>query len=211
VNFESINIKESNINGTVFDYKIGETFYKNIKLPLIGTYQVCNCALVLNVIDILRKNFHLSESAITEGIAAVKWPGRFEILHKNPVFIADGGHNPHGIHGTVDSICHHFPNSKIIAIMGVMADKDLTPMLEILAPVVKSVHTVKPNNPRAMEPELLADKFRDKGIKAVSHNEIEKGVAAAFSEATPDDIICALGSFYMYADIADAVKKLTSD
>lgn len=211
VNFESINIKTSNIDGTVFDYKVGETLYEDIKLPLIGTYQVYNCALVLNVVDILRKKFHLSKTAITDGIAAVKWPGRFEILHKNPIFIADGGHNPHGIQGTVDSICHHFPNSKIIAVMGVMADKDLTPMLEILAPVVKSVHTVKPDNPRAMEPELLANKFREKGIKATAYDEIEKGVAAAFSEATPDDIICALGSFYMYGDIAAAVKKLISD
>ena len=95
--------------------------------------------------------------------------------------------------------------------MGVMADKDLTPMLEILAPIVKSVHTVKPDNPRAMVPELLAENFREKGIKATAYAEIEKGVAAAFKEATPDDVICALGSFYMYGDIAAAVKKLTSD
>ena len=211
VNFESINLKKSDIDGAVFDYSVNDTLYENIIIPLIGTYQIYNCALVLNVVDILRKKFHLSKTAITDGIAAVKWPGRFEILHKSPVFIADGGHNPHGIQGTVDSIRHHFPDKKIITIMGVMADKDLTPMLEILAPVVKSVHTVKPDNPRAMEPELLAEKLREKGIKATAYAEIEKGVAAAFKEATPDDVICALGSFYMYGDIAAAVKKLISD
>ena len=98
-----------------------------------------------------------------------------------------------------------------MVIMGVMADKDVSPMLDILTPLVKSAYTVKPNNPRAMDPELLAEKFRERGIAATAYNEIERGVACAFNDARPDDVICALGSFYMYSDIADAVKKLTCE
>ena len=94
--------------------------------------------------------------------------------------------------------------------MGVMGDKDVSPMLDILAPLVKSAYTVKPNNPRAMDPEVLAEYFRNRGIRATACNEIEQGVASALKEANADDIICALGSFYMYGDIAAAVDKLSN-
>ena len=206
-NFDNLKVKESNIDGSIFDYTVGSETYENVYIPLPGTYQVYNCALVLTAIEVLKKKFNLDKISIIKGIAEVKWPGRFEVLHKNPIFIADGGHNPHGIQGTADSIRHHFQNRKIIAIMGVMADKDVSPMLDILAPLVKSAYTVKPNNPRAMEPEQLAAHFRTRGIPAIACDEIQKGVAAAFSEANTDDVICALGSFYMYADIAEAVKN----
>ena len=49
------------------------------------------------------------------------------------------------------------------------------------------------------------------GDFATAYNDIERGVACAFNDARPDDVICALGSFYMYNDIADAVKKLTCE
>lgn len=206
-NFDKLKVNESKIDGSVFDFTTDSETYKNVYIPLPGTYQVYNCALVLTAIEVLKKKFILDKKSIVDGIAEVKWPGRFEVLHKNPIFIADGGHNPHGIQGTADSIRHHFQNRKIIAIMGVMADKDVSPMLDILAPLVKSAYTVKPNNPRAMEPEQLAAHFRTRGIPAIACDEIQKGVAAAFSEANADDVICALGSFYMYADIAEAVKN----
>ena len=209
-NFEKLNIKDSTIDGAIFDYSVEDTIYENVHIPLPGTYQVYNCALVLTVIEVLKKRFTLDKESVITGIADVKWPGRFEVLRRNPIFIADGGHNPHGIQGTADSIRHHFQNRKIIAIMGVMGDKDVSPMLDILAPLVKSAYTVKPNNPRAMDPEVLAEYFRNRGIRATACNEIEQGVAAALKEANADDIICALGSFYMYGDIAAAVDKLSN-
>lgn len=211
VDFESLNVKECTINGAIFDYTVNDSLYENVHIPLPGTYQSRNCALVLTTIELLKKKFDISKEAVIEGIASVKWPGRFEVLCRKPIFIADGGHNPHGIQGTADSIRHHFQNKKVMVIMGVMADKDVSPMLDILTPLVKSAYTVKPNNPRAMDPELLAEKFRERGIAATAYNDIERGVACAFNDARPDDVICALGSFYMYNDIADAVKKLTCE
>lgn len=225
VDFNRLNVKESDIYGSVFDWKpasgsastAGSTAMKDLKIPLAGTYQVYNAALVLTVIEVLSEKFRLPESAIYEGLASVKWPGRFELLRRDPVFIADGGHNPHGITGTVRSIEHHFPGKKIIAVIGVMADKDVGSILDILLPHVKRVYTVRPDNPRAMDPALLAEKINNwfENTGAGSHASVaiacgtpSEGVRAAYAEADKDDVICALGSFYMYADIADAVRKL---
>lgn len=206
--FSSLKVIKSGIDGNIFNFTTQNNKYNGLFLPLPGTYQVYNAALVLTVLDVLHAKYKIPEQAVREGFAAVKWPGRFEVLHREPVFIADGGHNPHGIRGTVDSIRHHFPGKKIIAVMGVMADKDVDAMLDIVLPVVKSVHTVRPANPRSMDPELLAEIIRSKGVAAASHGQIQEGVSAAFAEASQSDVICSLGSFYMYADIADAVKKI---
>lgn len=206
--FSTLKVTSTAIDKTIFDFTVNGKTFSNIELPLTGTYQIYNAALVLTVLDKLSHKFNISEEAIKSGIASVKWPGRFEILCQNPTFIADGGHNPHGIKGTVDSIQKHFPNKKIIAVLGVMADKDTSKMFEILAPLIKSAHTVEPPNPRAMKPRELADRLSVLGINATAHSEIFDGVKAAFDEANEDDIICALGSFYMYADILDAVKKI---
>lgn len=208
VDFSTLEVVSTSIDKTVFNFTLNGKFYQNIELPLTGTYQIYNAALVLTVLDKLSDKFIISKDDIKAGIATVKWPGRFEILCHNPTFIADGGHNPHGIKGTVDSIKQHFPGKKIIAILGVMADKDTSSMFEIIAPLIKKAHTVEPPNPRAMKPNELASRLSKLGINAISHNSVYDGVKSAFDEANEDDIICALGSFYMYADILDSVKKI---
>ena len=64
------------------------------------------------------------EEAIREGLASVKWPARFEVLSKDPLIIADGGHNPEGIDAAIESVKTYFKDEKILLLTGVMADKD---------------------------------------------------------------------------------------
>lgn len=206
--FHAITVKESGIEGSVFDCTVNGTTYADLKLPLPGTYQVYNAALVLTALGILSRKFRISRQAVFDGFAAVKWPGRFELLRKDPIFIADGAHNPHGIRGTAESLAHHFPGRKVIVILGIMADKDVDAMLGSLLPLVQKAYTVRPENPRAMDPGLLADKIASRGVPAQACASVEDGVRAAFAHASKDDIICAIGSFYMYGDIADAVEKI---
>ena len=92
--------------------------------------------------------------------------------------------------------------------MGIMADKDVEAMLDLLLPLVKEAYAVRPDNPRAMDPTLLADKIRSRGIPAQAYEHVEDGVQAAYARASEDDILCAVGSFYMYGEVADAVEKL---
>ncbi len=205
--YHTLKIKKSGIEGAVFDYTIGAKNYRDLFVPLPGYYQVYNAALVLNAIAILSKSFPISEQAIREGLAQVKWPGRFELLCRKPLFIADGAHNPHGIRGTAESIAHHFPGKKIILIIGVMADKEIEPMLDLILPYVERAYTVTPPNPRAMEAEALAQKISSRGIHVTACGSVENGVKTAFAEASPEEILCSLGSLYMYGEIADSVRK----
>ena len=95
--------KESSatLEGTVFDY----LHYTNLHLPLLGAYQPYNATLVLSAIHLLREQgFSIAEGAVREGLLAVRWPARFELLSRDPIIIYDGGHNPEGVRAAVASI-----------------------------------------------------------------------------------------------------------
>ena len=95
--------------------------YAEMTLPLVGSYQPYNAALAITAVELLRnKGYKIDDSDILNGIAKVKWPGRFEVIGKNPVFILDGSHNPQGMEATAGSLVKHFgSDKKIIFVFGV--------------------------------------------------------------------------------------------
>ncbi|MFB4475667.1 glutamate ligase domain-containing protein, partial [Oceanobacillus caeni] len=84
------------------------------------------------------------------------WPGRFEIIHQKPIVVIDGAHNIDSINALVDNLTKYFHDKKIIAILGILKDKDVDQIIERVSPVVHSFITVTPGNPRAMKAEDLA-------------------------------------------------------
>ena len=208
VDYSTLAPGEIDLDGQTFSF--GER--KDLRIPLVGTYQPMNAALVLTTLDVLKgKGWNISEENIREGLAATKWPGRFEVLQRDPVFIVDGGHNPHGIKATADSLAAHFPNQKIHFLMGVMADKDVSTILDYILPLAADFIAVKPDNPRAMDPELLAEKIREHGVPAKAAPTVADGVAMALAEAAPDEAVCALGSLYMSGEVRACFNKTGLD
>ena len=89
--FDAIRLVEDSLDGQVFDY----VNQKGLQMPLLGAHQLKNAAMALTVIDALRKRgWKITEEAVRRGLASVKWPARFEVLHRSPLFLLDGGHNP---------------------------------------------------------------------------------------------------------------------
>lgn len=204
--FSTIKLNGFNLTSCTFDF--GK--YKNIVLPLAGTYQPKNAALAIKTLEVLaKKGYNITENDIVQGLGGVKWPGRFELLCLSPVFILDGAHNPHGILATADSLKRHFPDKKIVFLTGVMADKDVENMIETIAPLGERFITVTPNNPRAMTGEKLAEVLRAHGCNAESAPDIEAGVRKAIEYAEENGVVCALGSLYFSQDIRLTVEKIT--
>ena len=208
----SIEVLDSSVSGNVINYKD----YKNIAIPLAGIYQATNTAIALEVLTVLSETLNITRENIVSGLAKVSWPGRFEIMNKTPLFLYDGAHNMHGLTATLDSLSKYFTDKKFIILTGMMADKDVSSMVELLASHVKKVITTRPDNPRAMDPTELAQKFinshscasgtfrqNDVYITENIHDAINK----AFEVADSDDIICALGSLYMYKDIKGELQN----
>lgn len=203
--FTSLNVHEYSLTGTILDYKK----YKNIKLALAGTYQPYNAAVVITAIEVLRKKgWKIEDKDIYDGLANVKWPGRFELLRRDPIFMIDGAHNPHGINAMSECIKTIFKGQKPVFLVGIMADKDVSHMTEMISELAKSVVTVRPDNKRAMEADRLADYFACEGLIVESCETIDDGVRASIRAAGKDGVVVALGSLYFSGDVRAAVARL---
>lgn len=205
VDHEELSVKKMTLCGTELDF--GK--HKDITLSLLGTYQPRNASNVLCAIDILRNmGIQISDEAIKHGLSQVVWHARFELLCKEPVILADGGHNPEGIDCALESIKQYFPNQKVAMITGVMADKDYEYMAKKMALVAEKVFCVTSANPRALDSEKFAAVFEKLGVDSVSCGTVQNAVKEAISLAknTKLPIVC-LGSLYTYGEIAKQIKE----
>ena len=183
--------------------------YGELSIALIGSYQLDNVSVVLKVIEVLnKKGYNLTPEAVREGLAKAYWPGRFEVVMRNPVFVVDGAHNPHGIRATAAGLKAIFNDEKLHIIFGVMADKDYNEMLDIILPFAKEVLAVTPDNSRALPADRLAEIIREKGVRAESFEQLTVSVDQAIINAGTDEVICAIGSLYMIGDIKKYIKKI---
>ena len=199
-------VREMTLSGTVVDYGKRE----NVQLPLLGTYQPQNLATVLSTVDVLQsRGLQISEEAVRAGLAAVRWRGRFEKLCDKPLIFSDGAHNPEGIAAAAKGIAHYFPDRPVALLTGVMADKDYTDMVRMLAPVTCRVFTLTPDNPRSLDAADYAAVYAKAGVEASAHDTVEDAVAAAVAYAretgTP---LFSLGSLYMYVEVTDVLEKM---
>ncbi|MDO4564873.1 MAG: folate family ECF transporter S component [Clostridia bacterium] len=200
--FDKLSLHSYDVNGQSFSYKERN----NLWLPLIGEYQTRNAALVLEVVEALkRRGWEISEEAVYIGLHNVRIPARFEVLSRAPVFIVDGGHNPMGVDGSMRTAERLFPGRKFRVIMGVMADKDVDSILRRVVPQTERFYAVAPDNPRAMEAEELSRRACELGAAASPFETVEAAVRAALFEAGSEDIILALGSLYMAGDIREFI------
>ena len=200
--FSSITVSEDTIHGQVFSYKT----YRDLHLPLLGSHQLKNAAVVVEVVEALRsRGYQISDEALRQGLAQTKWAGRFEVLHEAPVFIADGGHNRQCVEAVQDALKTYFPQKEILLIMGVLADKDYHAMIDLLVPMAKRIYTVTPDSPRALRAEDLAQQLSCYGKPTDVCSSAAQAVARAFADAQEDDVICSVGSLYMTGEIRTAV------
>lgn len=130
--------------------------------PLAGKHQADNIATALEVITVLRKSgYEISEEAIVKGIKNTRWPGRFTLLGRKPLFFIDGAHNEDAARRLKESIDTYFPEQKWIYIMGVFKDKEFEKIAELMSPSAKTVHTVSlPNSERTLSAQQLADALK---------------------------------------------------
>ena len=196
--FNRIKREEFSLDGVM----LGLDPYGDILLPLAGAYQPKNAAVAITALELLiEKGYHISGADIAAGLAGVRWPGRFEILGRDPVFILDGAHNPLGIEATADSLRRHFGERKIVFVVGVMADKDVDLMISYIAAQADAFIAVRPDNPRALGEKALAEKLATYGVPVSARDTISAGVAEAVERAGKEGIVCALGSLYFSGDI----------
>lgn len=203
--FDGLVLKAHTLEGQVFD--CGSR--KNLVLPLLGDHQLHNASVVLSIADtLIGEGWKISEQNIYDGIRDVRWPGRFDIVCRKPLFIIDGGHNPQCIEALVKNIRDYLAGKKVIALTGVLADKDYADMYKPVMPLVDRFACITPPNPRKLEAEQLARYLRQAGAQAQASESILDGVKKAMELAGGDGVVLCFGSLYSIGGIRDALKDL---
>ena len=203
--FDGLVLKAHTLEGQVFD--CGSR--KNLVLPLLGDHQLHNASVVLSIADtLIGEGWKISEQNIYDGIRDVRWPGRFDIVCRKPLFIIDGGHNPQCIEALVKNIRDYLAGKKVIALTGVLADKDNADMYKPVMPLVDRFVCITPPNPRKLEAEQLARYLRQAGAQAQASESILDGVKKAMDLAGEDGVVLCFGSLYSIGGIRDALKDL---
>ena len=203
--FDGLKLKAHSLEGQVFD--CGHR--KDLVLPLLGDHQLHNASVVLSVIDtLIEKGWRITEQNIRDGLRDVSWPGRFDIVSRDPLFVIDGGHNPQCIEALVKNIRDYLTGRTVIALTGVLADKDYGDMYKPVMPLVKEFVCITPPNPRRLIAAELAAHLQEKGAVATPCDSIEKGVRTALKKAGKDGVVLCFGSLYTIGDIRNALLSL---
>ena len=203
--FDSLKLISHDLTGQVFD--CGRR--KALVLPLLGDHQLHNAAVVLGIADtLMEKGWSLTEDNIREGLRDVSWPGRFDIMTREPLFIIDGGHNPQCIEALVKNIQDYLSGKKVVVLTGVLADKDYADMYKPVMPLVQEFVCITPPNPRKLDAALLAQHLTNAGATATACASTEEGVRTAIKKAGPDGVVLSFGSLYSIGDIRDALVRV---
>lgn len=175
-----------------FDY--GE--FKKLEITLSGTYQLQNCALALDVILELRKQgYRISEKAIRQGLKETTWPGRFTVLSKQPLLIADGAHNEDAAKKLRESIDFYFTNKRIVYIMGMLKDKECEKVIAHTCDRADQIITLTPpENKRALPAYELAGLIQEINPNVTAASSVEEALEMALLLTTKEDVIIAFGS-----------------
>lgn len=196
-------VLEADFTGQRFCYK-GEEY----TLSLAGSYQTENAVLALEALRILdERGYHTTLEQRKEGLWATHWNGRLTIIHKDPLFIVDGAHNPAAADMLEDSVRKYFKDRRLFFIMGVFKDKDYPYIIRKLCPYAEQILAIEtPDNPRALPAEELAKAIRPYNANVRAEKNIPRAVEELFEMAGKDDVILSFGSLSFIGEITRIVN-----
>lgn len=174
-------------------------------LSLLGEHQVVNAVTALAAIEGFGKRSQLAApaGAVKQGLAAVKWLGRLEILDFAPYLILDSAMNGDSAEKLVAALNHCFPGLKKTFIFGASADHPVRDMLAALAPESEQILTVASRHPRAAAPLKLAEVAANLGGRATAISNVEAALEQALAVVGRDGLICVTGSLFLVADVRE--------
>ena len=144
----------------------------------------------------LPASISLDEQGIRAGIARTVWPGRLEVMHRNPVVLLDGAHNPQGAKVLAEFL-QKFSGKRIVCVYGILGNKCYKESTSLIAPLCDEIIVTKPHTPRALDPELLAREVRQYTDKVIIEDNSDKALELALSRVSSEDIVLCSGSLYL--------------
>lgn len=183
---------------------LGESEISNFKfqIPLLGEHQRTNAALAAATVRLLRFALPVSDEQLRAGLANVNWPGRLQLVQRGAqMLLLDGAHNSAGIAALQRALTEHFPGKRPTLVLGMLADKDWSAMVAILAPLAARIVTA----PVASERTVSAEDLRAACVATGTGRPVKAAasVAEALKLVAPDPFVLVTGSLYFLGDVME--------
>jgi dihydrofolate synthase/folylpolyglutamate synthase len=165
--------------------------------PLLGGYQLYNAATAVGAVEALSHyNIDISGSAIFKGLASVEWPGRLEVVQRSPLVVLDSAKDMEAMRALAEAI-KDLPHKKLIAVVSISSDKNISEMIRNLSPVVDrfivTSHTVMG---RAAERVKIGEEVEKSKKPWESIELVDDAVSRALVLAGIDDMVLVTGSVF---------------
>lgn len=178
--------------------------YPYLEVGLFGDHQFMNAATALGLIESLRfYDIIIPDRAIRDGLKNVKWPGRLQVLRRNPFVVLDGAQNRASAHALREAVRKYFNYNKLILILGISKDKDIKGICEELEPISDEIILTKADIPRAEEPIILKRHIKK---KAGLTRGVKEALGMAEEIARPYDLILVTGSLFVVGEALKAER-----
>ena len=183
-----------------FHYSGFGTELENLVLPLRGQHQRDNATIAIAAALQLRDRFGIPDAAIRRGISEVRWPGRLDVVQRNPLIVLDGAHNVDGVTALVNELPNIVGGRGVHLLFGVMRDKRWRPMVEALGPYVAHVTVAPTLPPRGEDPAVLARAFARYCPVSIASSPLQ-GLEALLNAAGEDDALLVAGSLFLVGEV----------
>jgi dihydrofolate synthase/folylpolyglutamate synthase len=180
-----------------------------IETSLVGRHQLRNVALAVAAAEQLSKQgFPVTPQSIETGIRGARWPGRFQVIpprRRQPEIIFDVAHNPAGAWALRSTLSACYEDRRLIFVFGVMRDKAIAEMSEILFPLAERVILTQAENPRSASPDEIRVAASRVKIETEAAGSLPDALEKARSITGADGILVVTGSIYV---VGEAMRAL---
>lgn len=202
-------VEENSFNSNDQSFKVCGRFgeYRDLKLNLLGRHQIMNAALAIGIIEALRLyGIVINQSVIQKALGKLNWPGRLEVVAKEPKIVLDGAQNVASTEVLLEAIKRHFVFKKLILILAISSDKDIKGIIETLSDFADEIILTKVYNPRAAEPVTIKKFFKNTKNLTLT-NDTKEALCAAYAKAAQDDLILGTGSLFLVGELKEHLQK----
>ncbi len=205
----TITPETSSLEGQTFTVKTPTQTLTHLSTPLLGPHQRRNAACAIAAAEAAQRNgFKITPEAIYKGLYTVDWPGRFEVIEKNPLIILDGAKDAQAIKALIETVKEHLPEKRIITIVGISSDKNHQSMIQSLAEItdrfILTEHRVKNRTAKASDLEKIAE-TTGRPVKSIT--PVKEAIEYAKKDANPEDVILITGSVFLIGEAREYWHK----
>ena len=186
----------------VFDVAGPGGLHPGLEIESMGEHQVINAAVAVAAADLLRDlGTSVPEEAIRRGLKGTTWPGRMQVVGRNPAVVLDGAHTIESARGLVRALREGFRYERLILVFGIATDKDISGVWRVLEREADAAYLTKSDQPKAAEPRAIFQMIDDTDVSLEVVGHAVEAFERARAGAGPDDLICVTGSFYLIGEV----------